>query len=138
MRPFAVLYLKEFKDNLNTIALLWVATFAIGLCAISQQAEVGIVVSILAASPYMGVLILPFLLAQSFASEIKAQTNYQLLALPVDRWQVGLSKVAVVVTAGSGIWLLTTGPFIGWLLVLMKTICPFCKDRNCRALIFGY
>ena len=109
MRPFAVLYLKEFKDNLNTIALLWVATFAIGLCAISQQAEVGIVVSILAASPYMGVLILPFLLAQSFASEIKAQTNYQLLALPIARWQVGLSKVAVVVTAGSGIWLFTTG-----------------------------
>ena len=70
MRPFAVLYLKEFKDNLNTVALLWVATFAIGLYAISQQAEAGIWVSILAASPYMGVLILPFLLAQSFASEI--------------------------------------------------------------------
>ena len=116
MRPFAVLYLKEFKDNLNTIALLWVATFAIGLCAISLQAEVGIVVSILAASPYMGVLILPFLLAQSFASEIKAQTNYQLLALPIARWQVGLSKVAVVVTAGSGIWLFTTGA-IHWLAI---------------------
>ena len=116
MRPFAVLYLKEFKDNLNTVALLWVATFAIGLYAISQQVEAGIWVSILAASPYMGVLILPFLLAQSFASEIKAQTNYQLLALPIARWQVGLSKVAVVVTAGSGIWLFTTGA-IHWLAI---------------------
>ncbi len=81
-----------------------------------EIALMGSAQTLLAASPYMGVLIVPFLLAQSFVSKIKAQTNYQLLALPVACWQVGLSKVAVVVMAGSGIWLLTTGA-IHWLAI---------------------
>ena len=116
MNHFAVLYLKEIKENFNVMLLLWVATVGIGGYAISQQSEAWVLSTGLASLPYGAVLLLPFLLAQSFNSESKGQSNFLLLALPVPYWQIALSKVVAVLTAGSGVFVLATCAF-QWVVI---------------------
>ena len=105
------MYLKELQENKNTFVLLLVAALCLGGYALSKEGEVLVLVSGLTLLPYGAVLVMPFILAHSFAGESKAQTSYQLLALPVPRWQIGLSKIAAVWTASTGVFALATGAF---------------------------
>lgn len=111
MKYWTVLYAKELKDNINAFVLLWVATIGVGGYAMSLQGEALILGSGLALLPYGAVLVMPFLLAQSFAGESKGHTNYLLLSLPVPAWQIGLSKVAAILSAGLGVFALATSAF---------------------------
>lgn len=75
--------------------------------------------------PYSFLLILPFLLGHSFAQEVKGQTHYQLLSLPVSRARIFAAKAAAVATLGIVIFALGSAGLIvvlGELLALAARV----------------
>ena len=60
------------------------------------------------ALPYIVVFIMPFLLTHSLAQEMKGQTHYLLLSLPVSRSAIFLCKIAALVTAALAVYVLAT------------------------------
>jgi hypothetical protein len=111
VKLLAILYIKELKDNKNAFSFLLIATAVTGLYAVTRDGGALVFSSALSLLPYGSVLIMPFVLAHSFANEWKTHTNYQLLALPVPRWQIGLSKVAAVLSVSTAVCALATGAF---------------------------
>ncbi len=62
--------------------------------------------------PYAFLLILPFVLGHSFAQEVKGQTHYLLLSLPVSRAQIFAAKAAAVATLGIVIFALSSAGLV--------------------------
>ena len=62
--------------------------------------------------PYAFLLILPFVLSHSFAQEVKGQTHYLLLSLPVSRTQILAAKAAAVATLGIVLFALSSAGLI--------------------------
>ena len=96
MNDFITLYMKELRAQRMVIGVLLLGTLGLSIYALTGLGDVPQPRLALIILPYASALGLPFLLIHAIASEWSAQTHYQILALPVPRWLVLLSKVAVV------------------------------------------
>ena len=108
MNHFVALYLKELRSQRMVAGILLVATLGLSIYALtgigpSPSPRLALVVL-----PYVSALGLPFLLIHSISTEWTGHTHYQILALPVPRWVVLLAKVAVVLSLGLVICLIST------------------------------
>ena len=115
MNTWKALYIKEIKDNRTLFVLLPSVTVFLELVAVLSFDDGQSVPSahcLWSVVPYSFVLILPFLLIHSFAQEVKGQTHYLLLSLPVSRAQVFAAKAAAVTTLGLVLFALSTAGFI--------------------------
>ncbi|MCY3668103.1 MAG: ABC transporter permease, partial [Gemmatimonadetes bacterium] len=102
MNTWKTLYIKEIKDNRTLFILLPLVTVFLELVAVlsfdgRQDPSLHFLWSFV---PYAFLLILPFVLSHSFAQEVKGQTHYLLLSLPVSRTQILAAKAAAVATLG--------------------------------------
>ena len=91
MNTWKTLYIKEIKDNRTLFILLPSVTVFLELVAVlsfDDGQSIPSAHALWSVVPYSFVLVLPFLLIHSFAQEIKGQTHYLLLSLPVSRAQV--------------------------------------------------
>ena len=115
MNTWKTLYIKEIKDNRTLFILLPSVTVFLELVAVlsfDDGQSVPSAHSLWSVVPYWFVLVLPFLLIHSFAQEIKGQTHYLLLSLPVSRAQVFAAKAAAVTTLGLVLFALSTAGLI--------------------------
>ena len=113
MNTWKTLYIKEIKDNRILFVLLPLVTVFLELVAVLSFDDSGPSPHLLwSVVPYSFVLVLPFLLIHSFAQEVKGQTHYLLLSLPVSRAQVFAAKVAAVTTLGLVLFALSTAGLI--------------------------
>ena len=113
MNTWKTLYIKEIKDNRTLFILLPLVTVFLELVAVLSFDDSGPSPHLLwSVVPYSFVLVLPFLLIHSFAQEVKGQTHYLLLSLPVSRAQVFTAKVAAVTTLGLVLFALSTAGLI--------------------------
>ena len=115
MNTWKTLYIKEIKDNRTLFVLLPSVTAFLELVAVLSFDDGQSVPSahcLWSVVPYSFVLILPFLLIHSFTQEIKGQTHYLLLSLPVSRAQVFAAKAAAVTTLGLVLFALSTAGLI--------------------------
>ena len=115
MNTWKALYIKEIKDNRTLFVLLPSVTVFLELVAVLSFDDGQSVPSahcLWSVVPYSFVLILPFLLIHSFAQEVKGQTHYLLLSLPVSRAQVFATKAAAVTTLGLVLFALSTAGLI--------------------------
>ena len=114
MNTWKTLYIKEIKDNRTLFILLPLLTVFLGLVAV-QSFDDGQTPSphfLWSLVPYAFLLILPFVLSHSFAQEVKGQTHYLLLSLPVSRTQIFAAKAAAVATLGIVLFALSSAGFI--------------------------
>ena len=114
MNTWKTLYIKEIKDNRTLFILLPLVTVFLELVAVlsfddGQDPSLHALWSLV---PYAFLLILPFVLSHSFAQEVKGQTHYLLLSLPVSRAQIFAAKAAVVATLGIVLFALSSAGFI--------------------------
>ena len=114
MNTWKTLYIKEIKDNRTLFVLLPLLTVFLELVAVlsfddGQDPSLHFLWSFV---PYAFLLILPFVLSHSFAQEVKGQTHYLLLSLPVSRAQIFAAKAAVVATLGIVLFALSSAGFI--------------------------
>jgi ABC-type transport system involved in multi-copper enzyme maturation permease subunit len=111
MSPWQALYLKELQDNRNLFLFLLAVTLGLDLYSYFHGASDGrpSPALVLALLPYASVFVLPFILVYAFSQEFKAQTHYQLLALPVSRAGIVVGKFLAVLTAGVAVFVLATG-----------------------------
>ena len=115
MNTWKTLYIKEIKDNRTLFVLLPSVTVFLELVAVLSFDDGQSVPSahcLWSVVPYSFVLILPFLLIHSFTQEVKGQTHYLLLSLPVSRAQVFAAKAAAVITLGLVLFALSTAGLI--------------------------
>ena len=115
MNTWKTLYIKEIKDNRTLFVLLPSVTIFLELVAVLSFDDGQSVPSahcLWSVVPYSFVLILPFLLIHSFTQEVKGQTHYLLLSLPVSRAQVFAAKAAAVTTLGLVLFALSTAGLI--------------------------
>ncbi len=113
MNTWKTLYIKEIKDNRTLFVLLPLVTVFLELVAVLSFDDSGPSPHLLwSVVPYSFVLVLPFLLIHSFSQEIKGQTHYLLLSLPVSRAQVFAAKAAAVTTLGLVLFALSTAGLI--------------------------
>ena len=127
MNTWKTLYIKEMKDNRTLFVLLVAVTVFLELVAVwslhmlpsdinawssDEQPATFSSYFPLSLVPYAFLLVLPFLLVHSFAQEVKGQTHYLLLSLPVSRAKVFAAKVATVATLGIVLFVLSTAGFI--------------------------
>lgn|GEM_PF-2356158 len=111
MNTWKTLYLKEVKENRTLFIFLLASTACLQMVALLSFDEGQVVPSphfLWSFLPYGSFLILPFLLSHSFAQELKGQTHYLLLSLPVSRTQIFAAKVAAVVTLSTLLFILNT------------------------------
>ena len=114
MNTWKTLYIKEIKDNRTLFILLPLLTVFLELVAV-QSFDDGQTPSLhflWSFVPYAFLLILPFVLSHSFAQEVKGQTHYLLLSLPVSRTQIFAAKAAAVATLGIVLFALSSAGFI--------------------------
>lgn len=114
MNTWKTLYIKEIKDNRTLFVLLPLLTVFLELVAVlsfddGQNPSLHFLWSFV---PYAFLLILPFVLSHSFAQEVKGQTHYLLLSLPVSRMQIFAAKAAAVATLGIVLFALSSAGFI--------------------------
>ncbi len=124
MNTWKTLYLKEIKDNRTLFLVLVAMTVFLEIVAVWS---IGANVArwspdmqwkdfsphfLWSVVPYGLLLILPFLLSHSFAQEVKGQTHYLLLSLPVSRTQIFAAKAATVATLGLVLFTLSSAGFI--------------------------
>ena len=114
MNTWKTLYIKEIKDNRTLFVLLPLVTVFLELVAVlsfdnGQDPSPHFLWSFV---PYAFLLILPFVLSHSFAQEVKGQTHYLLLSLPVSRAQIFAAKAAAVATLGIVLFTLSSAGFI--------------------------
>jgi len=110
MNMWRALYLKELSDNRTIFLFLVVSTAGLGAYALLKtwgateptpwMALVGV--------PYLMALVYPFNLTHSFAQELKGQTHYLLLALPVRLRAIVLGKFAAVLTGSAALYIVGT------------------------------
>ena len=124
MNTWKTLYIKEMKDNRTLFLVLVAMTAFLEIVAVSSLASSIDVWSsdmqgenfsphfLWSVVPYGVLLLLPFLLSHSFAQEVKGQTHYLLLSLPVSRMQIFAAKAAAVATLGIVLFLLSSAGFI--------------------------
>ena len=124
MNTWKTLYIKEIKDNRTLFVLLplvtvfleivavWSLGSSIDLWSPDMQGENFSPHFLWSVVPYGFLLILPFLLSHSFAQEVKGQTHYLLLSLPVSRTQIFAAKAAAVATLGIVLFALSSAGFI--------------------------
>ncbi|MBT3341820.1 MAG: hypothetical protein HN712_13755 [Gemmatimonadetes bacterium] len=108
MNHFVALYLKELRAQRMVVGILLVGTLGLSIYALtgigpSPSPRLALIVL-----PYVSALGLPFLLIHSISTEWTGHTHYQILALPVPRWVVLLAKVALVLSLGLAICLIST------------------------------
>ena len=114
MNTWKTLYIKEIKDNRTLFILLPLVTVFLELVAV-QSFDDGQAPSahfLWSFVPYSFLLILPFVLSHSFAQEVKGQTHYLLLSLPVSRTQIFAAKTAAVATLGIVLFALSSAGLI--------------------------
>ena len=114
MNTWKTLYIKEIKDNRTLFILLPLLTVFLELVAV-QSFDDGQTPSLhflWSFVPYAFLLILPFVLSHSFAQEVKGQTHYLLLSLPVSRTQIFAAKAAAVATLGILLFALSSAGLI--------------------------
>ena len=115
MNTWKTLYIKEIKDNRTLFILLPLVTVFLGLVAVQSFDDGQVAPSphfLWSLVPYAFLLILPFVLSHSFAQEVKGQTHYLLLSLPVSRTQIFAAKAAAVATLGIVLFALSSAGFI--------------------------
>ena len=139
MNTWKTLYLKELKDIRTLFILLPLVTVFLELVAVlsfggapdapsvqwpTSTEPGGVAMSmddheglpslhfLWSLVPYSFLLILPFALGHSFAQEVKGQTHYQLLSLPVSRARIFAAKAAAVATLGIVIFALSSAGLI--------------------------
>ena len=115
MNTWKTLYVKEIKDNRTLFILLPLLTVFLELVAVLSFDDLRVAPSphfLWSLVPYAFLLILPFLLSHSFAQEVKGQTHYLLLSLPVSRTQIFAAKAAAVATLGIVLFVLSSAGFI--------------------------
>ena len=114
MNTWKTLYIKEIKDNRTLFILLPLVTVFLELVAVLSfdDSQVPSPHALWSLVPYAFLLILPFVLSHSFAQEVKGQTHYLLLSLPVSRAQIFAAKAAVVATLGIILFALSSTGFI--------------------------
>ena len=115
MNTWKTLYIKEIKDNRTLFILLPLVTVFLGLVAVQSFDDGQVAPSphfLWSLVPYAFLLILPFVLSHSFAQEVKGQTHYLLLSLPVSRTQIFAAKAAVVATLGIVLFALSSAGLI--------------------------
>ncbi len=115
MNIWKTLYIKEIKDNRTLFILLPLATAFLELVAVLSfdDAQGPSPHALWSLVPYAFLLILPFALSHSFAQEVKGQTHYLLLSLPVSRTQIFAAKAAALATLGIILFALSSAGFIG-------------------------
>ena len=124
MNTWKTLYIKEMKDNRTLFLVLVAMTAFLEIVAVwSLESSIDVWSSdmqgenfsphfLWSVVPYGVLLILPFLLSHSFAQEVKGQTHYLLLSLPVSRTQIFAAKAAAVATLGIVLFALSSAGFI--------------------------
>ncbi len=114
MNTWQTLYIKEIKDNRTLFILLPLVTACLQLVAVLSfdDGQVPSPHALWSLVPYAFLLILPFVLSHSFAQEVKGQTHYLLLSLPVSRTQIFAAKAAAVATLGIVLFALSSAGFI--------------------------
>ena len=115
MNTWKTLYIKEIKDNRTLFILLPLVTVFLELVAVLSFDDLRVAPSphfLWSFVPYAFLLILPFVLSHSFAQEVKGQTHYLLLSLPVSRTQIFAAKAATVATLGIVLFVLSSAGFI--------------------------
>ena len=114
MNTWKTLYIKEIKDNRTLFILLPLVTVFLELVAVLSfdNGQTPSPHALWSLVPYAFLLILPFVLSHSFAQEVKGQTHYLLLSLPVSRAQIFAAKAAVVATLGIVLFALSSAGFI--------------------------
>ena len=115
MNTWKALYIKELKDIRTLFILLVAVTAFLEIVAVLSfgDGQSGPSPHFLwSLVPYSFVLILPFLLIHSFVQEVKGQTHYLLLSLPVSRARIFAAKAAAVTTLGLVLFALCTAGFI--------------------------
>ena len=113
MSTWQTLYIKEIKEHRTLFILLPLVTAFLELVAVLSFDEQGLSPHFLwSVVPYAFLLILPFLLVHSFAQEVKGQTHYLLLSLPVSRARIFAAKAAAVATLGLVLGALSTAGLI--------------------------
>ena len=115
MNTWKTLYIKEIKDNRTLFILLPLVTVFLDIIAVQSFDDAQITPSphaLWILVPYAFLLILPFVLSHSFAQEVKGQTHYLLLSLPVSRTQIFAAKAAAVATLGIVLFVLSSAGFI--------------------------
>ena len=114
MNTWKTLYIKEIKDNRTLFILLPLLTVFLELVAVLSFDD-GHTPSphfLWSLVPYAFLLVLPFVLSHSFAQEVKGQTHYLLLSLPVSRTKVFAAKAAAVATLGLVLFALSSAGLI--------------------------
>jgi ABC-type transport system involved in multi-copper enzyme maturation permease subunit len=136
MNTWMALYIKEFKEHKGIFSFLLIATIGADVYALYKiepqtftDLETGffpfLFGLIWALSPFGAVFLLPFILAHSFSTELKAGTHALLLALPVRRSALVLSKFLSVLSVGIVLFTISTGtihllaPKLIWVLGLV-------------------
>ena len=115
MNTWKTLYIKEIKDNRTLFILLPLVTVFLELVAVLSFDDLRVAPSphfLWSFVPYAFLLILPFVLSHSFAQEVKGQTHYLLLSLPVSRTQIFAAKAVAVATLGIILFVLSSAGFI--------------------------
>ncbi len=103
MNTWKSLYLKEIKEHRTLFILLPLVTAFLEIIAVLSFDDAQVLPSIhvlWSFVPYAWLLVLPFALSHSFTQEVKGQTHYLLLSLPVSRARIFAAKAAAVATLG--------------------------------------
>ena len=137
MNTWKTLYIKEIKDNRTLFILLPLVTVFLELVAVLSfdNGQTPSPHALWSLVPYAFLLILPFVLSHSFAQEVKGQTHYLLLSLPVSRAQIFAAKAAVVATLGIVLFALSSAGFIV-VLGELHALALAAKETASHALYF--
>ena len=115
MNAWKSLYLKEIREHRTLFILLPLVTAFLEIIAVLSFHEARVLSSphfLWSFVPYAWLLVLPFVLGHSFTQEVKGQTHYLLLSLPVPRTSVFAAKAAMVATLGIILYALTSAGLI--------------------------
>ncbi len=115
MNAWKSLYLKEIREHRTLFILLPLVTAFLETMAVLSFDDDQILPSIhlvWSFVPYAWLLVLPFVLGHSFTQEVKGQTHYLLLSLPVPRARVFAAKAAMAATLGIILYALTSAGLI--------------------------
>ena len=115
MNAWKSLYLKEIREHRTLFILLPLVPAFLEIIAVLSFDDAQVLPSIhflWSFVPYAWLLVLPFVLSHSFSQEVKGQTHYLLLSLPVPRARVFAAKAAMVATLGLLLFALTSAGLV--------------------------
>lgn len=120
---WTALYVKELKEHRTLIMFLLGLTLCLEVVAVASVDGVSILSPstlggfsfadssahfLWCIAPYGTVLLLPFMLIHSFGQELKGNTHFLLLSLPVSRAVIFSAKLAAVITPGVVVFMVAT------------------------------